>query len=297
MGKVRITESELRQIIRESVISEITEAQKDRFNRRYNAYNTAVQNYNNNFSKNWADLSDIEKQKWQDEYNKIKSAPNSSGSSYDISPESIYNSRKNNAQTTMDQALNRRGVGAKMKEQLDNVNRQLNGIRNALGASEQEGYLGIVQRINGLNQKAKDLEAANTALSTLRGALGAKDQATALKNAGDYTRAARQWYAYQKQLKTSTQQTAAANQQTPQEPQTMMAETKEEGIGDTVKTAAQKVRNTTRNTLGKVKKTVNNTKQAVGNAAKSWVDKRDALEKERSNNPYSTLASNYINRF
>jgi len=155
MAKINITEGELKQIIKESVISEITEAQKDRFNRRYNAYNTALQDYNNNFSKNWADLSDIEKQKWQDEYNKIKSAPNSSGNSYNISPESIYNSRKNSAQTTMDQALNRRGVGAKMKEQLDIANKSLTSLYQQLNAKDHTSAMGNIQNLQSYNSAYK----------------------------------------------------------------------------------------------------------------------------------------------
>lgn len=280
MAKINITEGELKRIIKESVISEITEAQKDRFNRRYNAYNTAVQNYNNNYAKNWGELNGDEIAKRTNEYNAYK---NTLTGEDDVdqygSAEAYYNSNRKAAQNNVNYALNRRGMGAKMKEQLDNVNRQLNGIRNALGAGEQEEYQGIVQRIYGLNKKAKDLEAANTALNALYGTLKAKDQATALKNAESYRRAAGKWYAYQKQ-----------QQQTPQgqKPQTMMAESEDEGIGDTVRTAAQKVKNT----MGKAK-------QTAKNALKNWQGKRDAHDKmmAQQNQARTALANNQINRF
>lgn len=125
MAKIKITENELKQIIRESVEGVLKEGlDEDRdakFQKRYDAYNKAAQDYNNNFSKEWGNLTQGEQQKWQNEYNKLASSGQFSG----ITPESLYNSRRNSAQTTMNSALNRRGVGAAMKKQVDLANQKL----------------------------------------------------------------------------------------------------------------------------------------------------------------------------
>lgn len=262
MEKIRVTENELKQIIRESVENIINEAYADRMARRNDKYLTARNNYNN-YAKEWGDLTPDQKAA----YNQQASAGQTG--------EFIYNTARNNAARELRKTTRRNGQ--QFKQELDNT-------KNEYAKSRDE-----VDKLSYNNQL---LQQQNTQLqnqvNTLTAEIGKwKGQVANLQRTINTLKA------------QNTQQTAAANQQTPQEqkPQTMMAETKGEGIGDTVKTTAQKVKNTARNTLGKVKKTVNNTKQAVGNAAKSWVDKRDAHDKVMSSNPNSTLASNYINKF
>lgn len=164
MAKIRITESELRQLVSESVISvlneELGEDMASRFNRRYNAYRDAEKNYNDNFSKEWNDLPPEEKQKWQGELDKMRSDPNSAKYLTNVTPESIYNSRRNSAKSTMDSTLNRRGVGTKMKGELDIANKNLAALYGQLKANDQNGAMGTIQS---LQKQSAELTNQNTA--------------------------------------------------------------------------------------------------------------------------------------
>lgn len=209
MAKIKITESELMDIVRESVVSVLNENIQTR---RNNAYQTALTNYQN-AQKPWESLTPDEKKPWYlvNTGGYAGSAPKSEAEAK-AAYETAQQAQINNAKTVLDRKTRRNGL--QFQQELNNVTQQLNGIRNALGANEQEDYQSVLQRINALNQKGKDLEAANTNLKALYGKLNAQDQATAMTNAGNFRLAANKWYAYQKQLKA--QQTAQPQTQTAQ---------------------------------------------------------------------------------
>lgn len=207
MAKIRITESELSDIVRKSVVSVLNENIQTK---RNNAYQTALANYQN-VQKPWESLPPSEKEKWY-----LGGGYSGASSKSDAEAKAAYEAaqqaRINNAKTALDRKTRRNGL--QFQQELNNVTQQLNGIRNALGVNEQEDYQSVLQRISALNQKAKDLEAANTALKALYGKLNAQDQERAMTNAGNFRLAANKWYAYQKQLKA--QQTAQPQTQTAQ---------------------------------------------------------------------------------
>lgn len=157
MAKIRITESELRQLIGNSVVSvlneELGESREERYKRRYDAYNTAAQNYNNNYAKEWGDLSPEEQQKWQSELDKLRASYPQYSSYYSAAtPESIYNSRRNSAKATMNAALNRRGVGTEMKKQLDIANQSLTNLYKQLKVNGHTAAMGAIQNLQAQNQ-------------------------------------------------------------------------------------------------------------------------------------------------
>ena len=261
MEKIRVTEGELKQIIKESVENIINEAYADRMARRNDKYLTARNNYNN-YAKEWGDLTPDQ----QAAYNQQASAGQTG--------EFIYNTARNNAARELRRTTRRNGQ--QFKQELDNT-------KNEYAKSRDE-----VDKLSYNNQL---LQQQNTQLqnqvNTLTAEIGKwKGQVTNLQRTINTLKAQNT----QQTTATQQQQTAAANQQTPQEqkPQTMMAESEDEGIGDTMKTAAQKVKNT----MGK-------TKQTAKNALKNWQGKRDAHDKmiAQQNQARTALANNQINRF
>lgn len=152
MAKIKITESELKQVIMENVLGVLKEGmqenQASRFQKRYNAYNQAVQNYNTEFAKDWSEMTEPEKAYWAQQAqadfdkNKMKDAttppPN---------PENFYNKQREMAQAGTQRFLNKRGVGNIMQKQLQTAQ------------ANAEKYMG---QLNTINKKLTD------ALSTFK---------------------------------------------------------------------------------------------------------------------------------
>lgn len=96
MGKIRITESELRDVIREGVENVLKEAYTDRMARRNDRYQTARNNYNN-YTRNWNQLMPDE----QAAYNQ-KAGNGWTG-------EALYNDEKKQAGTKLRRMTRRNG--------------------------------------------------------------------------------------------------------------------------------------------------------------------------------------------
>lgn len=96
MGKIRITESELRDVIRENVENILKEAYTDRMARRNDRYQTARNNYNN-YARNWNQLMPDEK----DAYNQR------AGNGW--TGEALYNSEKDQAGAKLRRTARRNG--------------------------------------------------------------------------------------------------------------------------------------------------------------------------------------------
>lgn len=163
MAKIKITESELKQIISESVKEVINERNKinedqSAFQRRYKAYNDALNNYNTNFAKNFEELSPVEKEKLEKEAAALNAKTAGTTAGTPITAQSLYTSRKNSALTNYQSALNRRGVGTVMKTQLD-------AIYQKLGAQDQN------TAIASIDQKNAQIQNLNNAISQIDKAL------------------------------------------------------------------------------------------------------------------------------
>lgn len=163
MAKIKITESELKQIISESVKEVINERNKinegqSAFQRRYKAYNDALNNYNTNFAKNFEELSPVEKEKLEKEAAALNAKTAGTTTGTPITAQSLYTSRKNSALTNYQSALNRRGVGTVMKTQLD-------AIYQKLGAQDQN------TAIASIDQKNAQIQNLNNAISQIDNAL------------------------------------------------------------------------------------------------------------------------------
>ena len=96
MGKIRITESELRNVIRENVENVLKEAYTDRMARRNDRYQTARNNYNN-YTRSWNQLTPDE----QAAYNQ-KAGNGWTG-------EALYNDEKKQAGTKLRRMARRNG--------------------------------------------------------------------------------------------------------------------------------------------------------------------------------------------
>ena len=163
MAKIKITESELKQVIMENVLGVLKEGmqegQASRFQRRYDAYNQAAQNYNTDFAKDWSEMTEPEKAKWtqqaQAEFdkNKMKDAttpiPN---------PENFYNKQREIAQANTQRFLNKRGVGNVMQKQLADLYKELN-------VQDQNSALNSIKTLN------TNLETANNNIVKIAQAL------------------------------------------------------------------------------------------------------------------------------
>ncbi len=260
MEKIRVTEGELKQIIRESVEIIINEAYADRMARRNEKYLTARNNYNN-YAKEWGDLTPDQ----QAAYNQQASAGQTG--------EFIYNTARNNAARELRKTTRRNGQ--QFKQELDNT-------KNEYAKSRDE-----VDKLSYNNQL---LQQQNTQLqnqvNTLTAEIGKwKGQVTNLQRTINTLKAQNT----QQTAATQQQQTAVANRQTSQEqkPQTMMAESEDEGIGDAVKNAGQKIKNVAGNVVKNAKK-----------AGENWKKMKAAHDAQTaaSNQAKVTLANNYMNK-
>ena len=266
MAKIKITESELRQLIGESVQS-VLEAYDDRMGRRNERYQNAQAAYDK-YTKNWEDLTPDEKDAWNQ-----KAGAGWTG-------EALYNNERNTAKTKLRRMTRRNGQ--QFKNDLDAANQQNTDLQSQI--------TNLQNQVASLNNDKAQLDAE---LKQFHGAIGSNgNMNVALKTIGKWKQNSIALAKLQKQQTAGQNQTPAqqtgARQQAPAKPQTMMAESEDEGIGDTVRTAAQKVKNT----MGKAK-------QTAKNALKNWQGKRDAHDKmmAQQNQARTALANNQINRF
>lgn len=153
MGRIKITESELRQLISESVVSVLNEGlfdgQAKRFKDRYNAYQAAAKDYDTNYANDFADLSQDQIAKYTDAYNKYKNDLGPDGADKYGNLEAYYNDQKNTAKKNMDAMLKRRGVGVE-------INKNIQTIYKQLGVKDQSSAINAVKNLQNANANYKD---------------------------------------------------------------------------------------------------------------------------------------------
>jgi chromosome segregation ATPase len=149
MGKIRITESELRNVIHENVENVLKEAYTDRMARRNDRYQTARNNYNN-YTRSWNQLTQPE----QAAYNQ-KAGNGWTG-------EALYNDEKKQAGTKLRRMTRRNGY--QFQQDLNKTKGDLNKTKGEY-AKAQDEVAKLTQNNQLLQQQVADYSQALTMIS------------------------------------------------------------------------------------------------------------------------------------